>query len=904
MKHPVFFSFAGDSRAIAERLKSRFADDFVYMYTRTGVDGDSFPTEIRAELIQCELFVIFWSAGYAVSDPLRPWCRRELFTAAKRVAQKTLSRFLILQVDKTPLDKLLEDPDSGQVVDVLKPLRDDRRAFGYPLQERAIENRISSELAQMDRADHPLLPRFIFQQEIRKNLSTGNAQTRTPVLFVNGFHGSGRRTMVKSVIDVDFRHLTPYYVSLDSADGPEDFLRTIWGAVLQKTVSEQRLMMRDITANPSALLRYYSQIGPQLVQNRSVLIISKDESTDVSEVIPFWVTEFFAGFQPSVQPLAFFIVGRGLPEFMQRRLPRCAEISIPTLEDFESEQLVNMVVGAVDPHRVERWRPHIADILESGANSPKLLVDIVQVASRRASLDFLRRDAQAQAARFDERVQKAVEWAWNEVKNESFTVQVLDVINLLGVLHLESLNEIMEGEAGHVGEAVFRLVEVGLVEHLSESTYRVPRALARKLNIYMTGNVNRPKSNDLLRRFARSVPVGHDEFGGVLLTNRIQVQLATESPIDADDQVFVTAAMLFKAGWQRYRLGQYGAAVPLLRRAFGFIDRVRDESTKLEIIRFYGLSAGREHLEDDVAAACAYLVRAGNFHHRLDARVKAMELFIRGFSLKSNSQFQQALPFYEEALQVLPDGGHNDSQRAQMMNESVQCLLRIEPVDYARAIDLAERLCTLRETPNNLDVLLRTLLGQTYYDPTAGRDIIARNFVEMDRREALLQAKCAGSALSFFEFRVIDRLEAEAVEAVVGANLPYPGLDLTRVIARCERAYTQYRDDALLWRKWDLMLLTEVGRNWDALHREATRYLLQGGVNRMAKGNSARVRIMTFNLSDESEHRLAYVELEKYKADGTLPRSVVADIRRQLDAGDQRGARVLDKLVKRGLRAH
>lgn len=46
-------------------------------------------------------------------------------------------------------------------------------------------------------------------------------------------------------------------------------------------------MMKDIETNPGALKRYYSQLGMQLVASKSYLVISKDESTDVSEVVPF-----------------------------------------------------------------------------------------------------------------------------------------------------------------------------------------------------------------------------------------------------------------------------------------------------------------------------------------------------------------------------------------------------------------------------------------------------------------------------------------------------------------------------------------------------------------------------------------------------------------------------------------
>jgi tetratricopeptide (TPR) repeat protein len=900
--HPVFFSFAGDTKELAERLKAKFADDLVYCYSRTGVDGDSFPVEILSEIRQCELFVMFWSAAYVAADPRRPWCRRELLTAVRRLASGNLHRVLLLQCDGTPLTATITDPDTGEVIDVLKIVRDETRAFSHPFSSRAVEERLGHELAQLGEVDHPILPRSDYQEQLRETLaSTG--RSKTPVVFVNGYHGSGRRTLVKTVMEVDFRHLTPYTLGLDSADGPEDLLRLVWGDVLQKSVAEQRLMMRDVKEHPAALSRYFAQLGTQLAGLRAYLILSNDDPIDVGEVVPHWVVEMLSQLRPTVQPLAFLIVGRGLPNYMQRLIPDGGEVAVPSLEDSEATELARMLVGAIDPLRAERWEPHIAAIVGAGGNNAKLLVDIIKVASRRASLDFLAQDAAVQVQRFDERLQRVLEWGWAEISEDTGIVQLLDVLNLLGSTDIAALEDIFEHDKARVGEWLYRLTQVGLVEALSESVYRVPRALARRLNTFLAGAASRTRSHELLKRFARSVDVGADEHGGVILTNRLQAKLATDTEIDEEDIVFVTTAMLFRSGWQRYRLGQYSSALKLLRRAFGGIDRVRDDSTKLEICRYYGLCAGREHSDHDVDAACAYLAQSQHFHHRFGDKVRAMELFIRAFALKSDSQFALALPRYEEAIALLPEGAA-DIQRSQMMNEMIQCLLRIEPVDYKRAKDLGVRLCALRETPNNIDAFLRALLGETYYSPGVGKKVVRENLSQMNQWEARLKAKCESSNLSFYTHRVIDRKEADAIEAVLAVGADFPALDLTAAIALAREAYGRYRDESLVWRRWDLMLLTELGRDWVKLHQEAHEYLVRSAPNRMARGNAARVKILTFDLSDEVERRTAFAELEKYRNDRTLPRSVAQDIKRQLDSGDQRHKRVLDKMIRRGLRPY
>lgn len=903
MRHPVFFSFAGDAKALVERIRSKFRDELVYVYTRTGVDGDSFPAEILSELRQCELFVVFWSAAYVAGDPSRPWCRRELLTALRRYEQGGLRRFLIVQVDGTPLDQTVIDPDTGLSIDGLRAFREDGRAFTHPIKERAIEQRLSAELAKIDQSDHPLLPRTELQELLRRALKTGDLQTKTPITFVSGFHGSGRRTLVRLITQSEYRHLTEYPISLDSVDGPEDLLRLIWGDVLHKSKAEQRLMMRDVQQNPSALRRYYAQLGMLLVANRCYVIVSKDDATDVSEVLPFWASEYLGLVSPTVQPLIFCTIGRPLPEFMMRAIPSAGHVPVPTLEEAESVELANRVIAAVDPVRVGRWQQHIPEIVAGGANNAKLIVDIVRIASRRASLDFLLRDIVPEVERFDQRVQAVVQWAWEAIAEDGAAIQLLDVVNLLGVAHIDALTDIFRNSAGSVGDSLYRLMEVGLVEHLSESTYRIPRALARKLNLHFAGALPRNQSMDLIRGYARAVDVGReDDSSAVVLNNRLQSKLATDAEIDADDLVFVTAALLFKAGWQRYRLGQTSAALPLLRRAFGATDRVRDDSTRLEIVRYFGLAAAREQSVEDVAAAVRYLRHVGNFHFRYEAKVKAMALFVQGFAYKCESQYALALPKYEEALDLLPPEGRTEHQRSQMLNEAVQCMLRIEPTDYERALDFARRACALRENPNNIDVLLRALLARTYFDRSTPRDEVSRNIEDMDHWESILKTKSAIGALSFYSRRRIDRLEAEAVDAVMATGQEFPSLDLQAVVSMCQEALQTYQDDALLWRKWDLMLLTELGRDWRRLHTEATEYLSRGAPNKMARGNAARIKILTFDIEDEVERRAAYMELERFRADGTLPRSIAGDIKRHLDLGEAGTGRVLGKLLKHGLR--
>ncbi len=883
MAHPIFFSFSGDSKEQAERLKSRFSDDLVYMYSRTGVDGVDFPNEILDEIAQCRVFILFLSRGYVEADPRRPWCRRELLAAAKRITTGNLKSFLIIQVDQTPLTATITDPDTNAITDALKPFREARRAFAYPVDWKSVESRVADELASLSDEVLPELPRPAFEKLLRDCLNLGTYQNRAPLIFVSGFHGSGRRTLVRAVMRSDYRHLTEYTLGIDGTDGPEDLLQLIWGEVLHKPIKEQRALLSAADKNPNLLKGFFQQLGAQLVELRAYLVLAKDDLADVSEVVPYWLSQYMSLIAPTVQPLVFILIPRPLPNGVRTKMPNAQDVHIPTLEDDESERLVKMHISARDPRRLPRWQEHLPYILEAGSNSPKLLVEIVRIASRRPSLDFLKQDTTEHVRRFDERVSQLLDWAWPNIKDQAKHVLLLDILNSLTIAHYDTLSEIFRLKGDEIGDVLYELVQAGIVEHLSESTYRIPPALRRKLNFYLINPEVRSRAADLLKQYGKTVQIGQDEWGGVFLTNRLQIRLTTDAAIADEDLTFVTTAMLFKAGWQKYRQAQYTIALELLRRAFSRVEKIQDDSTKLEILRFYGLAAAREGSDQDMAAACNYLSNPTHFTPRYRERARAIAPFVRGLFYRLNQEVDLACHAFEESLTLLPEGPNTVQQRSMILNELVQSMLKTSAPDYSRAVALAEESCSLRTTPNNLDILLRALLAQTFDDPHITQEQVDRNFVEMDRREAQLKAMCVANNQSFYVARVVDRLEREAVEKVRSEDLPFGSLDLSEPIRLCEEAFNEHQEQALLARKWELMLRNEANRDWGALHRDASAYLESAPSNRMGRGIAARFRILTFDLTDERSKRLADAELEKYRANGSIPRAAAQEIKRRLE---------------------
>lgn len=212
---------------------------------------------------------------------------------------------------------------------------------------------------------------------------------------------------------------------------------------------------------------------------------------------------------------------------------------------------------------------------------------------------------------------------------------------------------------------------------------------------------------------------------------------------------------------------------------------------------------------------------------------------------------------------MLPEASNTDQQRSVILNELVQSILRLPSPDYQRAVELAEISCSIRTTPNGLDTLLRAILAQTFRDPQVTSDQVAANYLKIDRREEELRQKCEGTDLGFYTARLVDRLEQEEYKRAKLENSKFGELNLSVPIQLCIEEYAKHKESIILNRKWELLLRTEVARDWPTLHREASEYLMSGTLNRANRSAATRIRLLTFDMSNIEQRKVAFAELEK-----------------------------------------
>lgn len=311
MTHPVFFSVADEDKLHAQQVAEQCASDHVYLYSITGKEGANFPEEISNELSSCSYFVIFWSASYVKKE----WTRRELAIAAKRLRSGELNEFLIVRLDPTPLDKRAINPLTEKEEEILRPFRDKRRATNLPFNAVSVLRHIGDALATLSPAKTPLLPRSDLENKLRQEIAIDFTSTN-PLIFVSGLNGSGRKTLVRSVMDRDFAHLIPNIVAIDNMDGPEDLLFKLWRDVLGKAENEVETLAKMVSSKPEIVETYLNMAVRELTSRKVYLLITQDALGSNENALPFWVGKYLGDLKPTNHPLIFYVLSRQISAIM------------------------------------------------------------------------------------------------------------------------------------------------------------------------------------------------------------------------------------------------------------------------------------------------------------------------------------------------------------------------------------------------------------------------------------------------------------------------------------------------------------------------------------------------------------------------------------------------------------
>jgi tetratricopeptide (TPR) repeat protein len=287
-------------------------------------------------------------------------------------------------------------------------------------------------------------------------------------------------------------------------------------------------------------------------------------------------------------------------------------------------------------------------------------------------------------------------------------VLALKVIERLGLTSRQALDEIIAPFVGHMSYNLYELLEYGLVERLSDDVYRIPPLIQRRLGYLLLHKVQDSSLDEMFNQFARKMTIANDNYGTVYASNKLAVGLRSGEEIP-ELATYLTTAMLFKVGIERYSSEDYTKAHSVLGRAMEKLDQKSaiDVGTQVEIVRYFGLAAARvPNMTHDVRRACAYLEHdLANTPRAKQA--KAISAFLKGFDLSRRKDAESAIPEFEESRHLLTGVRNAERQRGAILTELSRAYLLKHPPDYDKAVRAAEEAYREKDTVHNLGGLIR-----------------------------------------------------------------------------------------------------------------------------------------------------------------------------------------------------
>lgn len=712
---PVFLSVGGQADAsYALEVHRHLGESLAYHYQITGVENVRIQSEIDSQLNGCKIFVVFWSADYLKSDH----ARNELAYFRKLEESSSCQAKPVLIV--VPLDAGRLDIQTKWLNPITQ--KTDEFALGKWRLDRAIDPNsdtirvasiINRKLASMQIVNDVLIPRGWLVDQIKTAIAMPNFQARE-LVFVTGLEGDGRRTALRQFMLQANGQRVERTVALESVDGPEDLLANLMeSAAMPKNA--RNAVLKSIASRTTTASKEVRRLLHESRHDKTYYVIAIDRFIGVDiAMLPFWLAEVTKPFGVGGAPLVFIVTSKPITDGLLAFYPNAGRVRIPGLEENEMLELVHRLAN--DDPNPTRWLPTKKQfVANASGSSPSLAKSIMRSMAIESNLDFVDHIAHRAEERFGQGLAALMAHWVSFYANKKSDLFALRVIEKLGVASKEAIDEILAPIVAKNGcYDLYTLRDQGLVEQLSDGIYRIPPLIQRRLGSALWQKIPATEIDALLDRFAKQLEVAKTEYGAVYARNAASVAIRSHIAVFAPEyESYLTMAMLFKTGVERYRNKAYGEAHTVLQRAMTRLQQgneIVDPSTQIEIARFAGLSATR--VKDFVAMerSCAFLREDMKSTKRAKAAA-AMATFIEGLQKRIEGDFDEAIYKFEKALSELQSEFSTHHQRAAIYTELVQCCLRTSPKQYQKALDMGKAAYANNDVNHTLNVYLKALIA-------------------------------------------------------------------------------------------------------------------------------------------------------------------------------------------------
>ena len=708
--YPIFFSVTSEDVSLAEEIWEDFPDDWVYLYSRTGVEGASFWDEIaRKEIPQSRIFVVFWSKDY----PQKAGCARELEQAQALVSAGQLTP-VVLRLDDTPIFwNESQSTEIKPIFESLRPLLSGHRTSDPCVSAQHAFEIIAKVAEPLLRAPHPMWPRTDLEKAMRKSIEKERFKVY-PAIWVSGFNGVGRETLIRDFNRAFAPNGCGVVVDVNESALPRQVLLRIESEAFG--ASHERLQK---------LATHSAEVGPREVTDAvqrvfkggDYVIFRHNRIVEENVELPEWLDDVVNALEAEQRGKLFIISQIPL---LPDRNARCREAMVqqrvPTLDEHQMTEFCIQLIGHFDSEP-ERWTDDdIARIVAAAGGTLGFLVSLIRSAARLDDLDQIDTLVAADSARMAEAITVYVRWAFGQLGEDTDALRTLLFLDSVTPCHIEDLEKAVVPSRPML-RVLGRLIALGLVEREVEEVYRLTPLLANRLQ----RDLIRPDLvkwlDEAMRRFAGK-PVEfeteNDEVGHeyLRLESRIQSALLSDGvSLHNGVAVFISAAHWFQAGIRLYHRKRSADAVRLLEKAFEKRHEFANAS-RVELLRYYCLAATRSRKFSE-AEKCITLLDGVH-------TTKPMAAFLRADMHEYKREFYDAIDWYEKALSLNRD---KDTRIERTYRPLINCILRTSRPDFSKAEGYARDYLRLRRTVFSLMSLVRVYLRWKYRGPAAGREV-------------------------------------------------------------------------------------------------------------------------------------------------------------------------------------
>lgn len=786
MPRPVFFSVGGASDTkFAASVKELLPDAMVYLYTRTGEEGVAFKPEIERELQSCRLFVVFWSDDYLKSDA----AKIEL-AQVRRMAETTdqAKQVLVVPVKRkgpsiqskwtNPLNAALRNEF------VLGKWRLDRALDGAPDPKKVAEF-VRRKLEDADVFGRILVPRPFILDLVRGSVMNQEFRA-SEFVFVSGLEGDGRRTVLRQFMKASYANLTERLVSFDSAEGPEDLLLRMLSSAGATAIHRDEVMS-GVSAGSSTALKEIRKVVHQARTVKSYYVLAMDRFSGADTVaVPYWVSEVFNHFSFGNSPLIFLVTSSPVTDALLTHYPNAKRVRVPGLDEREMAELVHRLSN--EDTKIIDWTTERRRLVQAiSGSSPSLCQTIMLTLRNEQSLDFLETISNREEERFAANMSAVLGHIVQQFKENPNDVLALRVIKRLGLTSKKALDEVMAPLMREGSYNLYRMLEYGLVERLSDDVLRIPPLIERRLGYILGGATDNAELDTLFNTFGKRMLVGTDDYGAVYATNKATTGLVSGGEEDPRLAHYLTTATLFKIGLEQYSNHDYVKAHAILLRAMEKLTQQNsvDLSAQVEIARYFGLAAARVAAKSDVDRACDFLeVRMAGSPRAKQG--KAMASFLRGFEARQRGNYAEAIREFEQAKHQLGSERSAERQRGAVLTELSRAYLRKSPPDYAKAVAAAQQAYEEKGVAHTLSGLIRARLHRTLSTAYSASTIYSAEVLAIRRLIADLTLICTKTDRDFNLFR---EAELEVMLAIRKRRERSVKLDLSKAITFIDQAF-------------------------------------------------------------------------------------------------------------------